>query len=85
MSQRIVPPLIFNLSFSSTECCRLHAIERKKQKKAEDLEARSQEIRNNNNNNNNNNYNNNNNNNDDQEQAGDAADRGQGQEEAGQA
>ena len=32
--------------FSSTDCCRLHAIERKKQKKAEDLEARSQEIRN---------------------------------------
>ena len=32
------------MSFSSTECCRLHAIERKKQKK--DLEARSQEIRN---------------------------------------
>ena len=46
MSKRIVAPLIFNLSFSSTECCRLHAIERKKQKKAEDLEARSQEIRN---------------------------------------
>ena len=46
MSQRRAPPLIFNLSFSSTECCRLHAIERKKQKKAEDLEARSQEIRN---------------------------------------
>ena len=31
---------------SSTDCCRLHAIERKKQKKAEDLQARSQEIRN---------------------------------------
>ena len=31
---------------SSTDCCRLHAIERKKQRKADDLKTKSLEIRN---------------------------------------